>query len=286
MTAPDISDAIAHIKRLPTLPAVLGKTLDAISDPESSAIDLTRHIAADQSLSARLLKMVNSAYYGFYRQIRNVVDAVVILGFVEVRNLVLTTTAFAHFPKGSSAYDRDQLWRHSLAVAIAAERCAKSLGLAKDGGYFSAGLLHDIGKVAFDMLYPEQFREAARLAHMGHQRLLDVESRVFEIDHAQVGGLLAEHWHLPEPIAEAITYHHSPERAALDPDLAHVTTLANYLSYEADLGESSNGRGPEPPASTIEHFRFTEKQLENLTEELRASSERIDALLGSFAAAE
>ena len=114
---------------MPTLPTVLTKILATAADPDASALDLGEHISADQSLSATLLKLVNSAYYGFHRQINTVTQAIVILGFLEVRNITLTATAFRTFKQGHPDFDRTQLWRHSLGTAMAADRIAKLLGM-------------------------------------------------------------------------------------------------------------------------------------------------------------
>ena len=114
MEKPDVRDAVTRIRELPTLPSVLGQILTIVADPDASALDLGRHITADQSLSATILKLVNSAYYGFYRQIKSVTMAIVILGFVEVRNLVLAATTFRILADSPSRFDRTQLWRHSV----------------------------------------------------------------------------------------------------------------------------------------------------------------------------
>ncbi len=164
--APEVRDAILRVRDLPTLPTVLGKILSAAADPDSSALDLGRLISSDQSLSATLLKLVNSAYYGFYRQIKSVTQAIVMLGFNEVRNLTLTATAFRTLSASTSDYDRNQLWRHTLAAAIAAERCAKMKKLSI-GGAFEAGLLHDIGKVA-ELRYERSFDYSDEGKLLGH----------------------------------------------------------------------------------------------------------------------
>lgn len=283
MDAPDVRETVASISRLPTLPTVLGQILDAISDPDSSALDLGRHIAADQSLSATLLRQVNSAYYGFYRKITNVTDAIVILGYREVQNLVLAASAFRSFPRGRSPYDRNQLWRHSLATAIGAERLIKKLNLTLDGSFFSAGLLHDIGKVALDSVYPDNFQEAVKLAVDRSKPLWEVEPEIFGLDHAEIGGVLAEHWNLPPVLAEALRKHHQPDTALLAPDLTHVTALANHLTYEAGLGEASNPGAHAFPVSSARHINAGTDVCRHIVTELQGASDRINAMLGAVA---
>jgi putative nucleotidyltransferase with HDIG domain len=278
----DVRDTISRISGLPTLPAVLGQILEALSDPDSSALDLGKHIAADQSLSATLLRQVNSAYYGFYRRITDVKDAVVILGFREVQNMVMAATAFRTFPRGRSGYDRARLWRHSLASAMAAERVAKRVGLQLEGGYFSAGLLHDIGKVALDSMLPEHFDEAVKLALEQGKPLYEVEPIVFGLDHAEVGGVLGEHWNLPPILVEAIRRHHQPETALLSPELAQVTAVANHLAYLADFGDSVNPESHAMPAQTAIQLKLTPAAWEPIVAELREAEARIEAMLGAI----
>ena len=282
MDTSNVRDAIVRIKDLPTLPSVLGKILATAADPDASALDLGQHIAADQSLSATLLKLVNSAYYGFYRQIKSVTQAIVMLGFLEVRNLALTATAFRTLGTGSSTdYDRMQLWRHSLATALAADRCAQILGL-KAVGCFEAGLLHDIGRVALDMLYTEEFQEATNKAHSQGVHIIEAEAEVFGMNHAEVGGILGEHWNLPPGVVEAIRCHHAPEEAAIEPHLAQVAAVSNYITYGAELGEVGTGCPPEYPAAAVESLGLTVEQCNEIGDELQKSQEKIDEFIGAL----
>jgi len=281
VTTPNVRDAILRIKDLPTLPSVLGKILATAADPDASALDLGQHIAADQSLSATLLKLVNSAYYGFYRQISEVSQAIVMLGFLEVRNITLTATAFRTLSKNSSNYDRLQLWRHSLATAMAAERLAKRQRQRIEGA-FEAGLLHDFGKVALDMLYPEEFRLAAEQAHAESRYIYETEKEHFGLNHAEVGGLLGEHWNLPPAVVEAIRLHHSPAEATLNPKLTALAALANYIAYGARLGELSSGKPPLFPEDAAEIFGADQVLCDTLAEELADEHEKIDEFLGAL----
>lgn len=279
-----IRDAVGRIRELPTLPSVLGKVLTTAADPEASALDLGKLIAADQSLSATLLKLVNSAYYGFYRQIESVTHAIVMLGFFEVRNLTLTATAFRTLSRGSSSsYDRTQLWRHALATAMAAERCAKVLNV-NSRGCFESGLLHDIGKVVLDTLHPEAFRDAARLAHEKGCCIGDMEKEVFGLDHAEVGGLLGEHWNLPRSVVEAIRCHHTPEQATVDSRLTAITAIANCVTYGAELGEWSSGAPPAFPEATAQAIGLSEADIQKVSRNLIESQDKINQFIGALSA--
>ncbi|MFO7975997.1 MAG: HDOD domain-containing protein, partial [Candidatus Hydrogenedentota bacterium] len=217
--------AIDRIETLPTLPTVLSRILSTVADPDASALDLARHITVDQALTATLLRIVNSAYYSFEREIVRIPDAIVILGFTEVRNLALAATAFEIFPDTDSAYDRVQLWRHSIATAIASDRCARVRGLENPDAYFVAGLLHDVGKVVFDVLSPEKFREAALHAHEQGTRICESERRLFGYDHTMLGAALGQHWHLPALVTTALKDHHAAENDQTLSDSARVVAV-------------------------------------------------------------
>jgi putative nucleotidyltransferase with HDIG domain len=279
-----LRDAMARIGELPTLPTVLNSILDALAEPETSALDLGRLIAADQSLSATLLRQANSAYYGFYRTIGSVPNAVVVLGFREVQNLVLTASVFRAFPSQGSAYDRNQLWRHSLATAMLCERLAKALRFSPDATFFSSGLLHDIGKVALDSIYPQAVVEIVARSRDERRPMREIEKEVFGLDHAEIGGVLAEHWNLPPALAEAIRWHHDPESSTSAQQLSRMVAAANHLSYLAGMGETEMGPGIEAPTASLEQLGVTEAITNAVVEEMRGGNARIDALLGAVAA--
>ena len=272
-----MAESIGNIKALPTLPAVLTRIIATTADPDASVLELSRHIASDQSLTAALLKLVNSAYYGHYRQIDTITGAIVMLGFHEVRNLALAATVFRTFPQGHPDFDRPQLWRHSLATAIAAESVTKMTN-SGPGGSFVAGLVHDIGKVAFDVVHPRLFRDAAHKAHAEGRFIREVELEILGLTHAQAGGILAERWSLPVGIVEAVRFHHNSVRASA---LAHVAALGDYIAYQAGFGESSNGRDaicPEPAASV----NMDEARLASITEHVRQSAGLIEEFVGAL----
>lgn len=273
-------DTIAEIKNLPTLPTMLGKILDVVSDPQSSAVDLGQLVAVDQSLSATLLRIVNSAYYGFYRQITSVSQAIVMLGFVEVRNLALTISVFNNLTS-SSKYDRVQLWRHALGTAIAAEHLAKRCNMQVTG-CFEAGLLHDIGKVILDMLYPEDFLRAVEKAAADQIPLHEAENAIFEGSHCTVGNILGDHWNLPREVINAITFHHSPEETDEDTQLTDVVALANYITYLCSLGDTGNPVPPALPQFSLERLGIEESLCTEIAAELGEKQESIDDFIGAL----
>ncbi|NIA13251.1 MAG: HDOD domain-containing protein [Nitrospiraceae bacterium] len=281
MGTPNVAEAIEAIRALPTLPSMLTQILATAADPDASAVDLSRHIVSDQTLSAALLRLVNSAYYGMNRRIDSITRAIVLLGFFEVRNLTLAATTFTNFPANGSGFDRTQLWRHSLGAAIAAERLARASGREPEGA-FVAGLLHDIGKVVLDVLYPDLFREASRLAHVNKTLVVEPERDLFSLDHATAGGMLAEHWQLPAMVVASIRHHHGGDGEEFDAPLTALAAMADFVVYEADLGESSNGRSPAFPEAAAQTLGITGEQWRSVAGHMRESHDRIDHFLGTL----
>lgn len=282
MDAQSVRHAIVGLKRLPPLPTSLARVFETLTDPNSSARDVAERISADQSLCAAILKLVNSAFYGFPRRITNIADAIAILGFLEVRNLVLASTAFGVMPSSGSTYDRTQLWRHAIAVAMLTERIGKAIGAAPDQGHFVCGLLHDIGKVVLDTTFPKEFDKAAKQAKEEHLFLWEAELRVFGLHHGEVGGLLAEKWQMPLSVVAAIQYHHQLEQCGEQTELTCSVGLADYLAYESGLGESATARPPLLPEFAIRRLAFSQDQQTRLRAEMQQLSDRVDVLLGAL----
>ncbi|MFP4172175.1 MAG: HDOD domain-containing protein [Candidatus Hydrogenedentota bacterium] len=270
---------IASIRSMPGLPAVLTQVMETVQDPEASALDLSQFIASDQTLAAALLRVVNSAYYGFYREVSSVTTAIVILGFLEVRNLVLAVTAYNTLSSSRAARG---LWRHSLEVAIGAQRTARLMSVPPAAGPFVAGLLHDVGKVVLQDLYPEAYRLAAQQSWDRAEPVCVGERDVFQLDHAEAGAILAEHWNLPEPIVEAIRYHHEPSHAPKALKLTNLTAYADYLAYEAGGGDPCNGAAPSVPMEAARKLDLSDRQFAQLKLDMSDAAERIDELLGAI----
>ena len=277
METTDPYKTIANIRRLPSLPTVLTHVLDAIDDPDASALDLSRYIAADQALSGAVLRLVNSAHYGFYRQISSVTTAVVILGFVEVRNLVLTAAAYQALSRGKKHYAH-QLWRHSVGVAIAAQRCARIMRSPPESSPFVTGLLHDCGKLALDELYPSKYREVVESAEKKGLSTRAAEQDAFQLDHTEAGAILAEHWNLPAGVVEGIRHHHEPEYSRYERKLCSVIAFADYLAYEAGITGENESWSPAFPAASVMFLDLDERQIG----QIRADVEKTGTTVGDI----
>jgi putative nucleotidyltransferase with HDIG domain len=221
---------LADIREISTLPHVMMRIMEIVTDENSSAVDLAAEIAQDTSLTAKILKMVNSAYYGFYREIAEVSDAVVVLGFNEIRRLSLAISVLDKFG-GKTEGHRVAFWNHSFACAAMSDILAKERRMEEQGA-FTAGLLHDIGKSILDQYFNDMFVAVQERMLECSLPSHEVERDLYGFDHADVGYWLAERWNLPVTLGEAIRYHHRPESATEMPEMAQLVHLADILSNE------------------------------------------------------
>lgn len=227
----------AGISRLPALPAVALDLLHSLDDDAADCAELARRISREQGLVARILRVANSSFYGLQGRIGTLQDAIVVLGFRTVRSLATASALTATFSDAACrGFDTREFWRHGIGVAIAAQAVARRLRTNEEGA-FTAGLLHDIGRLVLASAFPHHQTaiHEYRAAHDG--TLLDAERAVTGTDHARIGQLLTESWCFPPALAHAIAWHHEPQRAPHAPLLCAVhlgDVLARALALCGD----------------------------------------------------
>ena len=240
-----IAVLLAGIDTIPTLPAIVGQVTQTIADPESSARDLMEIIYPDQALTLKILKIANSAFYGRVRETRTLEQALVVLGFDEIRNLVISTALFNNFRrlKVSSSFSMKKFWEHSFVCGLAARIIAKEMKLS-EGDLFVAGLIHDIGKLAICMALPRDFSTIVRTAGTCNLRTAPAELEILGITHAEVGLQLSNRWMLPHDLVAAVGYHHRPAKAPVQTAYPLVIHVADLLAHNATAKEASNDNRP------------------------------------------
>ncbi len=236
-TADEIRQEVQRIREISTLPQVMRRVMEIVVDESSSAQDLGREIAHDQSLTAKVLKIVNSAFYGFYRRISSVSEAVVILGYNEVRSIAMTVSVFDLFghSRGAGRFDRVKLWEHAIASGTMADIIRQHCCRFEQSA-FVAGLLHDVGKVVLDQYFAPEWNRALVQAEEDGRPLVAVEQDRLGITHAEIGYLLSERWNLPPPIGQAILTHHQEPNLATSAPLEGLTYIANAFVKERGIG--------------------------------------------------
>ncbi len=237
-----------ELQDLPPLPAVVMRVMQTINDPTTSAADLNRLIAGDPALTSKVLRLVNSSYYGFPRRISTVTHAVVILGFNTVRNLTTSLGVFSAFdPHGQqTAMDRDKFWAHSLGVAVAAGELARRKNIPPKAveEVFVGGLLHDIGKLFLDQFFPDQYAIALKLAAAAKISIWDAEKTALGVGHALVGKRIAEKWNLPPSLTSMIMLHHQPAFSKEHFEITAVVQAADMVARKLGLGSGGDTQVP------------------------------------------
>ncbi|MEO8633772.1 MAG: HDOD domain-containing protein [Gemmatimonadales bacterium] len=230
------SDLLRGIVSVASLPGVYIRLSDVVSDPRSSAADVGRVIAEDPGLTARLLKLVNSAMYGFPSRIETVSHAISIVGTAQLQDLALATSVirlFASMPQ--ELVTMESFWRHSVACGVAARALASRRREVNVERFFVAGLLHDIGRPIMYMQVPSEARAAVMRSRETGEPLYGVEHELLGFDHTHVGLALLEQWKLPPSLREPVAQHHHPERASrflVETAVVHVAdVIANALRF-------------------------------------------------------
>jgi HD-like signal output (HDOD) protein len=240
----DLKHRIERLGQLPTLPQVVHKIMSMIDRPETSAEGLGRMIEKDQVLSAKVLQLANSPFYGFPARIASVSHAVVVLGLNVVKGLTLGATVFDMM----KAAGMDQLWRHSLGVAMVSHLLATRVGQKNPEELFVAGLLHDLGKVVMYVKLPETASRIEAAVRDRDLYMIDAEREILGLTHADVAGWLAAAWHLPTVLKEPIMYHHQPTLAKVAPMQTAIVHVADVLVKA--MGCGCSGDALVPPLSS------------------------------------
>lgn len=243
MKSAQLKKLAQSISEFPTLPAVIARVMEELNNPYSSASDLTEIIRVDQAMTFRLLKIANSAYYGFPRAISSVTESIVLLGFATVRNLMLTTLMYqfnemlapaSKAGKAGGGFNHREEWRHAVASAIAARELTrlKALDSLQHMAYLG-GLMHDIGKIFFFHCLSADYARVVAAPWEQPEELCRREEKTFGADHGQAGAWIVDRWNLPQEIVGPIARHHFPQTAKQQRDLTEILHDADRIAHQA-----------------------------------------------------
>lgn len=233
----------AYIGSMPSLPTTVAKVMEICNNPKTSPTDLDKVISLDPVLMGKVLKLINSAYYGLQNQVTSLVRAIIMLGVNTVKNLALNTAVLDKLAdkSGFRALNMEGFWRHSLCVGVVAKLIAKKRGVDPQhlDEYFAAGLLHDIGKIPLNNVLSDEYIRAMSLADQERIALYLAEKRTIDIDHAEAGSMIADAWHLDGPIADAIAFHHNTGAyEGPNESIILAVAVADYFANREGIGFS------------------------------------------------
>ena len=237
----------SELQDLPPLPAVIVRVMQTINEPTTSAADLNRLISSDQALSGKILRLVNSSYYGFPRRIATITHSIVILGFNTIRNLATSLGVAKAFENpNETAIDREGFWAHSVAVAVSAWIIARrrNLNAKVTEEVFVGGLLHDLGKLFLDQYFPDQYAIAIKLSRAASISIWDAEKTALGIGHVLVGKRVAEKWNLPPTLTAMIALHHQPAYSKEYFEYVAIIHAADRVARSLGLGDPGDKMVP------------------------------------------
>ena len=266
---------VEGITKVVTIPATVHRITAKINSGQASAADIAQDISQDQVLAAKVLKLVNSGFYGFRQPITTVTHAMVMLGLDMVKTLVLTASVMDIV----SAMNRMMagLWQHSLATARAASAIAERLDAPNPEEHALSGLLHDMGKVVIAQVFAAEHVRIRSL--VAERRCLQVEAEleVLGVSHAEVGSWLLRKWSLPDKLVYPIAYHHAFHPGREHADRTAVVHLADILARAKDIGNPGDARMPAPHPDALSLLRLTMEDVEGICRQLD-----VDRAMGTF----
>ncbi len=269
---------VAQMRSLPSLPSLYFRIMDALGSPDSSIEQIGGIIASDPSMTAKILQLVNSAFFGIARRISNPVEAVQFLGVGRVRSLVLSLHVFSCFEQVNLRnFSIDRVWKHSMSTGLVAQKIARlqKMDRAFMDETYVAGMLHDIGKVMLASSLPELYGKAVALAAEQKIPLVEAERETFGITHAQVGAYLLGLWGLPITIVEAVAFHHDPQEGAMK-SFSPLTAVHVASALERQISEPQ----AEPVGTAIDVEYLAELGLDDRLDDWRDAAEDVLSELG------
>ncbi len=264
MSTIQLDQIIERVGTLPHLPSTILHLVNVVSDPRARLEQIVEAIRYDQALTAEVLKLCNSAYFGLARRVESLDDAVCLLGTVRVFQLVMAAHARAMLSRPQEGYGlpAGALWAHSVGVAVAAQLLARRVRLPQFGSLFTAGLLHDTGKIVLNEFVGEQYAEIVRRVTEDGVSFLDAEQQVLGYTHPEVGARLAASWSLPDSIVHCIRYHHDPAACPQVEPLVDVIHLADAVCILLGVGAGDDGLAYRAQGAVMKRYNLTEADLE------------------------
>jgi len=239
------SDALKKLDRiddLPTLPVIAMEVNKMLQDYDISIDKLSKTIEKDQSMVPKILKLVNSAFFGFRAKISDINRAVIVLGFNTIRNAIVSISIINAFSKKDilEGFDIAEFWTHSIGVAVTSKHLAKMTGMNRPEDCFTGGLLHDIGKVVLVQYLQDFFKKVWTSAKENNLSFYDAEKKEIPIAHPRIGGYLTKKWQLPAGLVDSVRFHHTPTKSAKDYDLLVIIHAADIIVNSIVEGSPEN----------------------------------------------
>lgn len=273
-------EIISKMNSFPSMSGIAAKVLKLLDDPDASAGQVEQLLKQDPSLTANLLKLTNSAYFGIPSKVGSVRHAIAMLGWKRLSKLVLAACVSAITDRQIPGYDLPPgvLWQHSVAVSVTAEGLMRELKVAESDEIFTAALLHDLGKLILGGFVEKDLDEIEKVAARGIPFQM-AEQEVLGTDHAEIGALMLESWSFPPSLVSAVRWHHDPDSAPETSSMTDIVHVANVLCLMIGIGIGVEGLHYEPSVSATKRLGIKPTQLELIASQtLEWAKELADAV--------
>ncbi len=260
---------LKSIQTLPPFPATIQKVMALAGDPDSSLTELVSVVRLDQAITANILRICNSAYFGLRMPVDNVNDAIMHMGKKNVLRAVMTAGLSRYF-RTQKGYDvkGGDLWEHAVAVALMSQICAARMSRPDDPRLFTAAVLHDIGKMVLGEFVHEAWQKIQELTEGQKYSFLEAEKEVIGVDHAELGGEIALIWKFPDEILKAIAFHHRPDLLADGDAVPWIVYLANQVCHVMGIGVGTDALAYRAVGDVAGRFQLKQRDLEIMMAEL------------------
>ncbi len=276
-----LEEIVAKTTDLPSVPTAALAVMREADSPNGSAESVAKYILQDQALAARVLRLANSAFFGLSRKVQTVPEAVVILGMRSVKNLCMVASTYPWMTRPVKGYllEPKAMWSHALGVGVGAQMIASKTQSVSPDLAFTAGLLHDLGKVALGIWLENKLPAMLKIAAAMEAPFDAIERKVLGYDHTDVGGYIGEAWNLPEPMILAMRYHHRPDECKPESAVVDCVHIADTISMSMGMGLGGDGLYYEFSESSLTRLGLTVDDLGLLTDEF---IERFEEQSGMF----
>lgn len=281
-----IEDIVSKTPDLPSIPAAAIRVVRECQSTSASASKVAEILSTDQALASRVLRLANSAFYGLSGKVTSLQDAVIVLGFRSVKDLSMVASTYPWLSRPITGYclGPKQLWTHSFSTAVASKLVAELSNRCPQDVAFTAGLLHDIGKVALGLWMENKIGGILLYANREGLTFDQAEKRILGYDHCQVGQYMAKNWNLPDEIVLAARFHHNPDELRDRPNVVDCVHVGNYLTLAMGFGLGGDGLTYNFSEQSLFRLGLQESRLDEITDRFASQVRSYEKLFEEYAA--
>lgn len=257
---------VSKVDDMKVLPEIISKIVSLTEDPDSTAQDMEQVILRDQILTTKILRLANSAYCGYARNISKVSQATVLLGFQAIKSMALASTVSVYLTSELKGYslEKDELWTQSQTCAIVSRYIAKHIKYPNPEEAYIAGLLRDIGKTVLNQHMEKEYSEVLTKIEVDNVSFLEAEKEILGFDHAEIGEKIAEKWNLPKALVDTIGHHHTPELANINQLLVSIVHVADAITMMMGIGLGLDGLSYNLSPVAMTALNLTETEFDDI----------------------